>query len=50
MGRSIGWYVNHLVQKLTDLKFVSGQYLFLSEKEGMQLDDPVRMMNHYIAE
>jgi hypothetical protein len=50
MGRSIGWYVNHLLQRLMDLIFIAGQYLFLSEEEGMQLNDPVPIMNHYIAE
>jgi hypothetical protein len=30
--------------------FAAGQYLILNEEEGMQLDDPVPILNHYIAE
>ena len=50
MGRSIGWYENHRLERLMDLIFLAGQYLFLSEEEGMQLDEAVPIMNHYIAE
>jgi hypothetical protein len=50
MGRSLGWYVNHPLERLMHLIFIAGQYLFLSEEEGMQFDDPVPIMNHFIAE
>jgi hypothetical protein len=50
MGRSTGWYENHRLKRLMDLIFLPGQCLFLSEEEGMQLDDPVPIMNHYIVE
>jgi hypothetical protein len=50
MGRALGWYVKHPEDQLVDLIFVAGQYLILNEEEGMQLDDPVPILNHYIAE
>jgi len=50
MGRSLRWQVNHPLETLMNLICIAGQYLFLSEDEGVQLDNPMPIMNHYIAE
>jgi hypothetical protein len=50
MGRYLRWQINHPLETLRNLICIAGQYLFLSEDEGVQLDNPMPIMNHYIAE